>query len=230
MFIKKTLFVLLATFCSLSANGETDQRDLMPFTKVSVSGSFDVTLKQADQASIKIKTYRVPVDNILTNVKSNELILEIKDEKKKQSSNVLDRVIVTIYTSKISEISKMGSSNILSTETWVSPIVTIDSQDSGEINMQLKCDEVDVQLKGSGKIRLKGKAKRQNISLMGSGNYNASKLESTQATIKLMGSGSAYLNVDEYIDANLTGSGSVYFSGDAKVQSTIHGSGRIEAN
>jgi hypothetical protein len=86
-------------------------------------------------------------------------------------------------------------------------------------------------ISGSGDMRLAGRATTSTVSLVGSGDYTARNLQTSTTMIRLTGSGDAYVNASEKIDAALHGSGDIHCSGSPKnVSKSKSGSGDIYVN
>jgi hypothetical protein len=84
-----------------------------------------------------------------------------------------------------------------------------------------------VLLNSAGSITISGTAEEQKIVLSGVGSYDASNLQSLQASVTLSGAGSAELWVTDSLDATVSGVGSVSYYGSPSVSQNISGVGSI---
>ena len=100
---------------------------------------------------------------------------------------------------------------------------------SGNIELDIKGNNLKTEIGGSGNIILKGYATTNDISLSGSGNLKAFDCEIESAKIKVSGSGNAELSVSSSLDATVMGSGSVKHKGNTKsLTKKVYGSGTID--
>ncbi len=100
---------------------------------------------------------------------------------------------------------------------------------SGDMAMdELRANRLEVDMTGSGGLDIDGgQVERQNVTATGSGDYRARHLESVEADVKLTGSGSATIQVEEHLNASTTGSGDVRYAGNPTVDQTATGSGDV---
>lgn len=100
---------------------------------------------------------------------------------------------------------------------------------SGDIAMgELQANTLEVDMTGSGGLDIDGgQVERQSVNATGSGDYGARYLESVEADVKLTGSGSATIQVEEYLNASTSGSGDVRYAGNPTVDQSATGSGDV---
>lgn len=99
---------------------------------------------------------------------------------------------------------------------------------SGQIVLdRLTADRFDVEIAGSGIVRANGDVESQSVDISGSGRYDANSLISDFARIKVSGSGTAGVSVNEDLNVFISGSGSVVYSGFPEVFKQISGSGKL---
>ena len=84
-----------------------------------------------------------------------------------------------------------------------------------------------MELTGSGDITVDGEATRQVVDIDGSGTYDGSGLASQDAEVRMGGSGTADVTVENTLRAVVEGSGTITYAGDAAVDSEIDGSGTV---
>ena len=70
---------------------------------------------------------------------------------------------------------------------------------------------------------------RLGISISGSGNIDALDLASQVAEIRISGSGSIRVNVQQNLDVRISGSGSVKYRGQPQISQSISGSGSVKS-
>lgn len=246
------LFVLSTFGCSPlttntvngSGNLETQTFDVSNFDSVTLAGSGDVFIKQADSESLTVQTD----DNILPlldiRVIGRELVLSIKPNL---SINPSHGITYNLTAKDLSKIGLKGSGNfsietVKSNEMKISLLgsgdikfkgldsdsLSIDLSGSGNISFEnIDVKTIDSNVKGSGDIRLNGKSDLQTISVMGSGNYLAGNLETASTEINIPGSGDLTIWVKDQLKIHVDGSGDVRYYGKPTINQTGNGSGNV---
>jgi hypothetical protein len=100
---------------------------------------------------------------------------------------------------------------------------------SGDVRIgSMVADKLTASMSSSGNLEIgDGQVTVQSLYLTGSGEYRASQLQSNSAEVRIAGSGSATLRVEERLDARITGSGDVRYVGSPSVESSTPGSGDV---
>ena len=134
-----------------------------------------------------------------------------------------------VSVKSINELQVNGGGKIISENSIASDYMALAVAGSGNIELDIKGNNLKTEIGGSGNIILKGYASTNDIQLSGSGNLNAFDCELESVKIKVSGSGSAELSVTASLDAIVMGSGSVKHKGSTKsVTKKVYGSGVID--
>lgn len=92
----------------------------------------------------------------------------------------------------------------------------------------VRAESIETHISGSGNIELDGKTTEQELRISAAGKYRAQSFESARAKIKISGSGSAWVAVEERLDARISGAGSIHYRGRPVVVQSISGSGKVK--
>lgn len=102
---------------------------------------------------------------------------------------------------------------------------------SGKLTIAaMDVEDADFSIAGSGDLTAAGTARQATISIGGSGDVRAGTLKSDSADIRIPGSGSVDLSVQERARVSILGSGDVDISGPANCSVTKMGSGDVRCN
>lgn len=209
-----------------NGNIKTDERNVSGFDKIKCAGSYNVELTQGNASIVKIETDENLLPYIETNVNGDELVIRSKKDVNIRAS---DKIKVYITTNKLEAFKLSGSGNIKTTNKFTGgERLDIDISGSGNIRFDVNTPTINSQISGSGDIYLTGETKDSKIEIAGSGNYHADGLKAENATIRIAGSGDAWLFADSKLDINIAGIGNVYYKGNATVNQSIAGTGKIE--
>lgn len=212
---------------SIKANGNiiTTTRTVSNFDKLSVSGSFDITLIEGKEGEISIKTSENLMDIIVTEVK--EGTLNIKFEKGVQIKNV-KTIQITVAYKTIEAISLAGSGDIKAELPIITNDLTLGLSGSGNIKLAIETNNLTTSIAGSGNINLTGKTGVFTCSISGSGNINAQELTSNVTNAKISGSGNIKVYVENEIQAKTSGSGNIIYTGNPTIiKANSSGSGSV---
>ena len=212
----------------------TQTFDLAPFDEIASETVIDVEVVQGDTQKVVAEGNENMMNFIELKVINNKLHVNLIDG----SYNHFElKVYVTIPTLRevelestgnvyLSEFTNLKSLNLYLSSTGninfegVSQIenkLNVRSSSTGNIFINMNCDEVEVQATSTGNVTIKGNCNTQHVNLNGTGNYNAFDLFSKECTVTTEGTGDARVNVSEILNATIRSVGSIYYKGDPKV-------------
>ncbi len=206
----------------------TEERNISRFTTLKVSGAFNVELTSALSDQLTIYADENLMEDIITEVKGDALIIRNKKNTYLKPSNhkqVSIKVpLVALNLAKLSGSGKIHSEESIRTRRFSSAL-----SGSGKIALGIKAEEVTAQLSGSGKVVLSGTATSLAANLSGSGSIRLKELVVQEASAILSGSGSIHLQCKEKLDATVSGSGRIRYYGEpkGKLHTKVVGSGSI---
>lgn len=212
---------------------ETVDRHLSGFNGINVAGSFDVFITQGATESVKVEAPSNVIDKILTEVNGGILKIYSKHDNFNWGNWWGNHKKIAIYvtTKDLNAISLTGSGDVSFREGFTTNILRLRISGSGDMSGKLQVKTLESSISGSGDMKLSGRAESSTVSLVGSGDYMARNLETSSTAIRLTGSGDAYINASDKVDAAVHGSGDIHCSGKPKnVSQSKSGSGDIYVN
>jgi hypothetical protein len=192
-----------------------DEREVKNFHAVSSIGSFNVIVKMGTKESISLEGDQKDLDRVETLVQNGILKIRLKRDVNTWKESV-ENVNIYVTAKKLDGLMLSGSGSIDLEGKLNSAGADIRLSGSGKITANLDTQSVGVALSGSGSINLNGEVGYANISISGSGDVNAKNLISDKSKVQIAGSGNAYLNAKEELNAIVLGSGSVRYKGNPK--------------
>lgn len=228
-----TLFLLITTFSfaqknKIKGNGDiiSTTRTVADFDKITVSGSFNVTLIKGKSRTVNIEASSNLMEAIETEVKNG--LLKIKF-KKGWNIRTYKKITITVTFETISAISLSGSGSITSADEIISNNLDLKVSGSGNMKLKLFTDQLTTAISGSGDLKLLGESTIFNCTISGSGNLNASDLKATVTNAKVSGSGNVKVQALEEIHAKVSGSGNILYTGNPRIiKANSNGSGSIK--
>lgn len=213
----------------ITGNGNviSQTRSTEDYDAIKVAGSFDVDLVAGKEGKITLKGEENLLSAIKVVVEDN--ILKISVEKSTNlRPSVGKKIQITIPFEKISELSLAGSGDIQSKDPIKNDKFSAKLSGSGNFNLAIDSNNLDLNLSGSGNVHLKGSADNFTTKLSGSGDIDAANLKSKNVDVNISGSGNSRVNCNESLTARVSGSGDIKYSGNPEKRDVkVSGSGNI---
>lgn len=199
--------------------------ETVPFDRIRLETSSNIRIIQSNAFKVSVRGEERDVNDTEVRVTNDRLVIE-------ERGHIADDQLIKIYVPEISELQLVGSSLVYGeSEFTQSRTMDIRLSGSGEIDMYVDVDNLDVNLTGSGYTYLEGIAENVDVEIDGSGWLRAFGLDTREMDIRIDGSGSAEVDVEDLLDVVIRGSGNVLYRGDPTLIVDITGSGRvIDAN
>jgi hypothetical protein len=205
----------------------SDTRTTADYDAIKISGSFDVDLVAGKEGKIILKGE----ENLLSAVKVvvEDNTLKIYVEKSANIRPSLGKKIqITIPFEKISEVSLTGSGDVQSKDTIKNDKFLAKLSGTGNFNLAVDSNNLELSLSGSGNVHLKGNTDNFTTKLSGSGDVDASNLKSKNVDANVSGSGNSRVNCNESLTARVSGSGDIKYTGNPEKRDVkVSGSGNI---
>ncbi len=211
-------------------------RKLSNFERIDIYGSPTVYYTQADSFSVRLEGPENVVNEILTSVEGNTLVVKNKGKIGLINISVesVDDVNVFVSSPDLISVQLFGSGDFKSEGHVDTDNMHISLRGSGDIDFSdMICDNCISEVVGSGDLEIKRlKAISSNISLVGSGDVSVCQWGVSNTEINLKGSGDVNVKFEEGCKnavCNLVGSGDIKLKGhlDSLKQHKV-GSGKIE--
>ncbi|MBL7883899.1 MAG: DUF2807 domain-containing protein, partial [Bacteroidia bacterium] len=199
---------ILASFFALNLNAQ-QTRTTEDFHSLKVGDSFNVKITQSENNSITIDA----PENVLTQIKtevSNGILKIESDGNIKTDKNIN----ILIGVKALESIDVTGAADIKSSNQLQCTKLKIESSGAGDLNIDVKANEIITQISGAGDITLKGITNSLNAKVSGAGALKAANLEAENATVSVSGAGDAKVNVKQQLNATVSGAGSIIYKGN----------------
>jgi hypothetical protein len=221
-------------------NVVTETRVMPEFDRVHDDGNFDVYVIQDSLSEVVIEAESNLIPLIRTRIQGSALVIDTKDNLRNNYP-----MKIYVHTTDISEMKLSGSGLMhaedINTEDFEADVsgsgdllitgtahdVNCSISGSGSMEIGLSCDQIEADISGSGEVEIYGTASQGDFHISGSGSIHAYELALQQCHANISGSGSMYLNVEDYLYVKISGSGDVYYMGSPVIETDINGSGSV---
>jgi len=214
----------------ITGNGDvaTEARDTGSFDSVSLTGGFNVVIRQGAGNKVEIKADRNLLPYIETRVVDGGKgrTLEI-GPKKNTNLSTSNNPSFVIEMPALRGVSVAGSGTI-KVEAMKTGGVDASIAGSGDIRFTgLDAERLAMSVSGSGDIVAAGRAGNASVSIAGSGDVKAAELAAEEVKVTIAGSGDAQVQATKKLKVSIAGSGDVRYAGSPEISSSIAGSGKV---
>ncbi|MBK8505348.1 MAG: DUF2807 domain-containing protein [Saprospiraceae bacterium] len=202
--------MLVLNSCNKDAiygNGQikTEHRNLTSFSKIDVTGDFDVKIIKAPEYSVQIKSHSNILPFIETEVDGNSIRVSYD-----AGTNVINaRSEITIALPELTGMELVGDVKALTIGNF-----------SGQ----------EIRLLGTGNGRIEfDEGEYSSLECITTGNFviRAFNTKLLNANVVLHGNGHIQIRVHDELDVTIHGNGKVYYKGDPQIIANINGNGKI---
>ncbi len=224
-------FLVIISACNplevVKGRGEviSETRPAGTFSGIDASSDVDVYLTQGTAEPVRIEGQDNILEVLETFVRNNELIIRYKPGVILRRH---EQVRIYVTNPELTTVRISGSAQVLGRTDWNVTDFRAAISGSGKLEMTLRnAEDVAAEISGSGNLYLKGASQTHRIEISGSGNVRAFELVTSEADVRISGSGSCELTVQNKLEAHVTGSGTIRYKGKPTVNTKITGSGRV---
>lgn len=225
--VRVSFFALIFILFSLNAANademKKEKREIADFTKIVISGSGHLFLKQGEKVALTIETERTFLPELKSEVIDQVLHLGPKTSVF-QPNRPINYYLTVI---NIEDIHTEGSIEISSKGTLSAKELNLVTEGAGIIDLKIKTDTLKTWVEGSSNIVLSGTAMTQTLKIEGAGKIQGKKLLTKTTQVEIKGAGIAEVNASETLDVKIEGVGTVKYYGEPKITQEISGAGEI---
>lgn len=170
------------------------------FNTITSSLAASVNIFESDEHFVNVTMEENLFSYLDANIYDGILSISFEGYKVKSSEGI----VIDIYTPFIESFSLSGA---------------------GDVYSEIPIEEIS--LTGTGKVKCTGETEATRIYLSGVGDFDLYSMAVSNAYVKLTGTGDVKVNVEEYLEVNLSGIGTVYYKGNPLINKEITGIGEI---
>ena len=209
-----------------NGNVVTESRTTNDYDRISVGGSFEVTLVSGKEGNLNVQIEDNLKQYLITEVEKGTLKV-----KWKKGINVSTKkgVKITIPFKDIEGVSLAGSGNITSDDTINADDLSISIAGSGNMDLVVNVGDINSKIAGSGNVKINGSGKNLECRIAGSGDFNGYALNVENVDTRIAGSGNVQTSVTSTLTARISGSGNVHYKGSPTTNVKVSGSGGVSS-
>ena len=154
---------VIPTACAASPLANKEARDVPAFEKIEVGGLVNVDIKHGDKAAVKVRAYGIEMEDIITEVQGDTLLVTTKGSHSGESIS-----IEVIYTD-LQALKTSGAATIKTDGVLKAASLDIAITDAGDANLELDVNQLNIDMRGNGNLKLKGQVVSQSLVSHGGG-------------------------------------------------------------
>lgn len=207
--------ILLSQSITGDGNVVRVTKTLSSFNEIESNGIVDIILKQGEKESAEIETDKNIIPYVEVFVKDNSLHVQTKEDVE-----IKEHTKLNVYVSfkNIDKIELNGVGNLKSENQLNLSKLNLVNSGVGNVNLNMDCNELILDLHGVGNATLTGKVDNAVINHNGVGNLKAFDLVADVLNIQSNGVGNAEVNSEKEIYISLNGMGNVSYKGNGIVK------------
>lgn len=229
--ITTAIFLFAFSLLTITANAENQTRNVGSFSEISLRVAAKLHLKQSDKQSVEIVAKSSTLEELITEVKGEKLIIRFPNENLFWKNFQPGEITIYISCPEIKGLGISGSGDIIADDQIATRSLDLGVSGSGSIILKnLKSEKIIGTISGSGDIVLAGATAAQDlsISISGSGNLKAMDFSANDVSVRIAGSGNVGIGAIKNLYVRLAGSGNVTYKGHPLIDQSIAGSGRVK--
>lgn len=221
--MKKILFVVLPLFLLTSAFAEeiTKKYDFKDFTGVSVSHGMNLKITQSDSYSIEVKADEKDFKFLSVEKNGDDLEFYITQKNYRHT----EEIEITISMPALTNLQLSGGSTGNLVMDVSNKSFDLGLSGGSEVEGELKCGDINLQLSGGSHVFLKGKGK--NAALAGSGGsiFDMKNFSAEDVDSQLSGGSQVKITMNGTLNTVQSGGSEITYYGNVDLGSTSFSGG-----
>ncbi len=199
-----------------SGKAVSENRKLEAFTKINISGSYKIVLKQGESA-VKVTADDNLLHFIETDVSGDELTIKNKKNICNAGTMEIDISNPDFQVIKSANALDLSSDGKLSLKDF-----DMEFGGASKVKLDLNAANVKIQTSGAADINLTGQATENQVTMSGAGNLNALDFIVANYRVETSGITHCKINVLKELTVNINGTGSLEYKGNPAKISNQH--------
>lgn len=211
--------------------------ELGEFQSIYLNSNYNIILTESNKQEVRVEADKELWDLTHLWVDNGILHVDVKIEEEDGKSvwAKIDKIKINskrdiyIKVPSIRSIVVNGDGSVAVENSINADKIDIVMNGNGKVDMNLKSENVNVEIYSEGAVSLSGYCNFLNAEVSGKGTFNGFNFEAKNGKITVRGSSLAETNLTDNIDAYVYGMGTIKHKGDTKtVKSYIYGQGNVE--
>lgn len=211
-------FVLIGLLSScmlgVQGNGKVEEanRSVEDFNRISVSGMFEVHLRQADENSLKVVADENLHELIESRVENG--VLQISTKEDIGRAEELD---LYIGLKDLEAMEFSGAVSVKNVGELSGAELHLESSGAAEIKLSVDYDQISIELSGASEIEMSGEADQLRLSSSGASEVKFFELKVDRMRLDLSGASDVEVSVEEDLSLEASGAAEIVYRGNPEI-------------
>lgn len=208
--ISSIVFVCCLSIVSLCAQ-TTQKRSVGSFNSIDVCCGIQVLLTEGSSSSVTVEANSNIISDVKTEVKGRTLNISFNNQRNKNNKG---KIVVHVTAKDIEKLDSGSGSKIEGTNTINAGNIKLNVNSAGQINLDLKANDVVCNGNSAGTITLRGEAVSVKASNNSASSFNLKGFQTTNADISTNSGASVDITVKSEIKAHANSGAHVRYYGN----------------
>jgi hypothetical protein len=191
---------------------DVEDRKLSGFSKIEVSGSFEVRIIKSDVYAVKVEADADQMSRIITEVNGDKLVVRYEKEGKNYDKNS-SKKLITIQTPSLNALTCSGAVEVKSTDTFDAEKFELKTSGATEVEIGINAKLLVSKFSGATEVELKGKVDTHALEMTGASELDALDLVVSKYAIESKGAADCKIYVTDELAISGSGASSIKYKG-----------------
>lgn len=189
-----------------------ENRDLKGFSKIEVSGAFQIRIIKSNTYGVKVEADDELMRNIITEVSGDKLVVKLlyKDKSSYTKTKVLN---ITVQTPSLTALTCSGAVEASSDDIFEADKFELKTSGASEVKLGINAKLLISKFSGASEVKLKGKVDTHALEMTGASELEALDLEASKYAIQSKGASDCKIFVKDELAVSGSGASSIKYKG-----------------
>lgn len=202
----------LISLNSLSAVSSIEDRNLKGFSKIEVSGAFEIRLIKSSTFGVKVEADEKEMSRIITEVVGDKLVIRLEKNSKRDYDSK-NKMMITVQMPTLNALSCAGAVELKSDDIFEADKFELKTSGATEVELGIKAKLLVSKFSGATEVKLKGKVDTHALQMTGASELKATELETSKYAIETKGASDCKIFVTEELAISGSGASSIKYKG-----------------
>jgi Putative auto-transporter adhesin, head GIN domain len=202
---------LLNSKSRISSLSEED-RKLSGFTKIEISGSYEVRIIKSNTYSVKVEADEDQMSKIITEVSGDKLVIRYIKEGKNYDHHS-SKKLITIQTPNLNSLTCSGAVEVKSSDIFDAEKFDLKTSGATEVEIGINAKLLISKFSGATEVELKGKVDTHALEMTGASELDAVDLQVSKYAIESKGAADCKIYVTDELAISGSGASSIKYKG-----------------
>lgn len=190
----------------------SDVRNLSGFSKIEVSGAFEIIIVKSNAYSVKIEADDKDISRTKTTVNGDKLIISYEKEGKGYDKNS-SKIVITINTPELNGLTCSGAVEVESLDVFDAEKFELKTSGATEVSLAVNAKLLISKFSGATEVKLKGKVDTHALEMTGASELEAIGLQVSKYAIESKGAADCEIFVTDELAVSGSGASSIKYKG-----------------